>query len=71
MACIIQALEFLNNNSIIHGDIKPENLLIDKNGYIKLSDFKKSRSALKMNFHECLGSPGYMGITCVTQHLRL
>ena len=36
---ILLAIECLHNNKIIHKDIKPENILICKNGHIKLTDF--------------------------------
>jgi len=36
---ILLAMECLHNNKIIHKDIKPENVLICKNGHIKLTDF--------------------------------
>jgi serine/threonine protein kinase len=37
------ALEYLHKNSIIHRDLKPDNLLINKEGHIKLTDFGLSR----------------------------
>jgi len=31
-ACLVLALEYLNENNIIHRDIKPENILVDSSG---------------------------------------
>ena len=39
IAEIISAVESIHNLHCIHRDIKPDNILIDKNGHIKLSDF--------------------------------
>jgi serine/threonine protein kinase len=39
---LICALEYLHINGYIHKDIKPENIMIDKNGHIKLTDFDLS-----------------------------
>lgn len=35
----ILAVESVHNMNYIHRDIKPDNLLIDKMGHVKLSDF--------------------------------
>src|SRR5688572_15039623 len=35
----LQALSLLHANKVIHGDIKPTNLLLDKLGRVKIGDF--------------------------------
>lgn len=35
----IRGLYYLHQHGVIHGDIKPQNILVAKNGTIKISDF--------------------------------
>jgi serine/threonine protein kinase len=42
---ICDALEHAHNNQIIHRDIKPHNILITKNGKVKVTDFGIARAA--------------------------
>jgi serine/threonine-protein kinase len=42
----LDALQALHDAGIVHGDVKPENLLLTHDGHVKLADFGAARSAL-------------------------
>ena len=62
VACITLALDACHSHGIIHRDVKPENLVFDDRGFLKLTDFgiafqwKQGIS----NHDVTSGSPGYM-----------
>ncbi|OAD00304.1 hypothetical protein MUCCIDRAFT_147215, partial [Mucor lusitanicus CBS 277.49] len=43
LAEVTLGLEYLQSKNVIHRDLKPDNLLIDQNGHLKLTDFGLSR----------------------------
>ena len=62
LAEIILAVEQLHQMGIIYRDLKPENVLIDKDGHIKLIDFgfaKIMRDIKKDRTYTNCGTPGY------------
>jgi len=48
IAEIILAVEAVHKMNCIHRDLKPDNILINKNGHIKLSDFGLSKIAVSL-----------------------
>ena len=62
LAEIVLALETLHQHSVLYRDFKPENILIDSKGHIKLADFGLSKENVKKNdlATSFCGSPIYI-----------
>ena len=56
---IMLAVQYLHERNILFRDIKPENIIVLENGYIKLIDFGTAKE-LKDKTKSIIGTPQYM-----------
>lgn len=68
-ACVILGFEFMHSRNIIYRDLKPENLMLGDNGYVKIADFGLAKQIQDRTFTVC-GTPDYLApeVVCGQGH---
>lgn len=66
-ACVISGFQSLHSQDLIYRDLKPENLLIGEDGYIKITDFGFCKE-VPHKTHTMCGTPEYLSPEIVTAH---
>jgi len=64
-ACVIEGFEYMHSKQIIYRDLKPENLVLQLDGYIKITDFGFAKITPEKTFTLC-GTPDYLAPEIVT-----
>merc|ERR1719461_1144753 len=64
-ACVVQAFDYMHGRGIIYRDLKPENLVLDDKGYLKVTDFGFAKEVEDRTFTLC-GTPDYLAPEIVT-----
>lgn len=59
-AGVILAFEYMHSKGIVYRDLKPENLLLDKQGYIKITDFGFAKHIGATRTWTLCGTPDYL-----------
>ncbi|XP_027345361.1 serine/threonine-protein kinase GRIK1-like isoform X1 [Abrus precatorius] len=67
---IVSGLRYLHAHNIVHGDIKPDNLLITRHGTVKIGDFSVSQAFEDDNdeLRRSPGTPVFTAPECLTYH---
>ncbi|TPX73530.1 hypothetical protein CcCBS67573_g05208 [Chytriomyces confervae] len=57
---VVLAFEYLHSANVVYRDLKPENLLIDSRGHIRVTDFGFAKHLEEDETHTLCGTPDYL-----------
>jgi len=58
-ACVVEAFDYMHGINVIYRDLKPENLVLDDKGYLKVTDFGFAKQITGKTYTLC-GTPDYL-----------
>merc|ERR1719233_1642980 len=64
-ACVVEAFGYMHSLNVIYRDLKPENLVLDDKGYLKITDFGFAKQIEDQTYTLC-GTPEYFAPEIVT-----
>lgn len=64
--CIADVIAYLHRGKYVYRDLKPENVMIDARGFVKLIDFGFCKYLLGEKTYTLCGTPGYLAPEVVT-----
>eukprot|EP00457_Paulinella_chromatophora_P002006 gb/GEZN01002009.1/.p1 GENE.gb/GEZN01002009.1/~~gb/GEZN01002009.1/.p1 ORF type:complete len:772 (-),score=141.10 gb/GEZN01002009.1/:214-2529(-) len=59
-ACVVSAFSYMHDHNIIYRDLKPENLLLDRQGFLKITDFGFAKDISAGRTWTLCGTPDYL-----------
>lgn len=68
-AQVIEALSYLHSNGVVYGDLKPENVMINQQGVLKLGDFNLSATSSLLD-NKIQGTISYIAPELLLQNYR-
>jgi len=64
-ACVVEAFAYMHSLNVIYRDLKPENLVLDDKGFLKVTDFGFAKQIEDQTYTLC-GTPEYFAPEIVT-----
>jgi len=65
VGCVVEGFTHIHSHNFVYRDLKPENLVLDSQGYLKITDFGLAKFIDRNTFTMC-GTPDYLAPEIIT-----